>query len=97
MRFCPVPAERLVMRQTFVPVAFCLFLVWTMGITPAFAADEKKPKLELKDGDRVVFIGNTFIEREQQHGYIETALTIAHPDKHIIVPQPRLVGRQRMG
>ena len=30
---------------------------------------------ELRDGDRVVWLGGTFIERAQQYGYIELALT----------------------
>ena len=30
----------------------------------------------LRDGDRVVLIGNTFIEREGNYGHIETALTL---------------------
>ena len=38
---------------------------------------------ELVDGDRVVFLGNTFIEREQAYGYLETALTIRWPDRNI--------------
>jgi lysophospholipase L1-like esterase len=33
----------------------------------------------LADGDRVVLIGSTFIEREQSHGYWETALTRRFP------------------
>ena len=40
--------------------------------------------LEFKDGDRVVFLGNTLIEREQRYGYWEKALTLANPDKTII-------------
>ncbi len=40
-------------------------------------------RFELKDGDRVVFLGATFIEREQQHGYLELALTARWPDRHI--------------
>ncbi|MCH7728975.1 MAG: SGNH/GDSL hydrolase family protein, partial [Planctomycetes bacterium] len=37
----------------------------------------------LKDGDRVVFLGSTFIERMQVHGYLETLLTISHPQLDI--------------
>jgi lysophospholipase L1-like esterase len=37
----------------------------------------------LHDGDRVVFLGNALIEREQRYGYWETLLTILHPDKNI--------------
>jgi lysophospholipase L1-like esterase len=36
-----------------------------------------------RDGDRVVFLGSTIIEREQKYGYWETALTIANPKKNI--------------
>jgi lysophospholipase L1-like esterase len=39
--------------------------------------------LDLNDGDRVVWLGNTVIEREQRYGYWETALTLGHPDKNI--------------
>src|SRR5262245_32802563 len=38
---------------------------------------------ELKDGDRVVLVGNTLIEREQKYGYWEAALTSACPDRNI--------------
>ncbi len=40
--------------------------------------------LKLKDGDRVVLIGNTLIEREQRDGYWETALTSRYPDKNLV-------------
>jgi hypothetical protein len=39
--------------------------------------------LSLKDGDRIVWIGNTLVEREQRYGYWETALQAAVPDKAI--------------
>lgn len=35
------------------------------------------------DGDRIVWIGNTFVEREQRYGYWETALLAANPGKKI--------------
>src|SRR5881275_2473054 len=38
---------------------------------------------ELKDGDRVVVVGNTLIEREQRYGYWEAALTAAWPDRNV--------------
>jgi lysophospholipase L1-like esterase len=37
----------------------------------------------LADGDRVVFVGSTLIEREQRYGYWETMLTSHFPDKNI--------------
>src|SRR5947208_16760060 len=39
--------------------------------------------LELRDGDRVVLIGDTLIEREQTYGYIELALTTRYPDRNV--------------
>lgn len=38
---------------------------------------------ELKDGDKVVWLGSTLIEREQRYGYWETALTARWPDRNI--------------
>lgn len=43
----------------------------------------RSESLDLQDGDRVVFVGGTFIERMQQYGYLETLLTVGHPGKHI--------------
>jgi hypothetical protein len=42
-----------------------------------------QPPFELKDGDRVVFVGGTFMERESQFGYIETMLTTRFPDRNV--------------
>jgi lysophospholipase L1-like esterase len=39
----------------------------------------ESPKLELKDGDRIVWLGGTLVEREQKYGYWETALHAAFP------------------
>lgn len=38
---------------------------------------------ELRDGDRVLFIGDTFFEREVDYGHIETRLTAAFPDRNV--------------
>src|SRR5688572_15895014 len=38
---------------------------------------------ELRDGDRVVLIGDTFIEREQTYSYLETLVLLGAPDKKI--------------
>ncbi len=40
-------------------------------------------KLELLDGDRIVLLGGTLIEREPENGYWETLLTIRHPERNI--------------
>jgi lysophospholipase L1-like esterase len=49
----------------------------------ASARADDPPPFELLDGDRVVFVGNTFIERDQVYGYLETMLTARWPDRHI--------------
>lgn len=45
------------------------------------ARADDPPKLELKDGDRVVYLGNAFVERDQTYGYLETLLTAGFPDR----------------
>ncbi|HEY2785052.1 MAG TPA: SGNH/GDSL hydrolase family protein [Fimbriiglobus sp.] len=55
------------MTGLFVLFAICAFL----PLDP--------PKLGLKDGDRIVWLGGTLVEREQQYGYWETALHAAFP------------------
>jgi hypothetical protein len=42
------------------------------------------PKFELVDGDRVVFIGNAFVERDIHYNYLETLLTSQYSDRNII-------------
>jgi lysophospholipase L1-like esterase len=39
---------------------------------------------ELKDGDRVVFVGSTFIEREQRSGFWETVLTMDFSERNVV-------------
>ncbi|HEX4147052.1 MAG TPA: SGNH/GDSL hydrolase family protein [Pirellulales bacterium] len=42
-------------------------------------------KFELRDGDRVVLLGSTFIEREQKYGYFEAGLLSHFPGRKITV------------
>jgi lysophospholipase L1-like esterase len=51
------------------------FLLMALAPLGARAADA----FTLKDGDRVVLIGSTLVEREQRDGYWETALTERYP------------------
>lgn len=43
-----------------------------------------RPKFELHEGDRVVFLGDAFMEREQLESYIETMLTLRYPTNKVI-------------
>jgi lysophospholipase L1-like esterase len=40
--------------------------------------------LVLKDGDRIAFVGDTFVERDQRYGFLETILTLQNPDKALV-------------
>jgi len=58
----------------------------TVSLLLGIAADPEpagSSVFQLKDGDRVVFVGNTLIERAAQYGLIETLLTLTHPDAKI--------------
>jgi putative heme-binding domain-containing protein len=51
---------------------------------PASAPRPQSPRaFEFLDGDRVVLIGDTLIEREQLYGYVETRLLARYPDRKI--------------
>jgi lysophospholipase L1-like esterase len=39
----------------------------------------------LRDGDRVILLGDTFIEREGDRGFIEAALVATHPDAALTI------------
>lgn len=58
-------------------------------IALSVAAQDKQadaPKtFEFKDGDRIVLLGSTVIEREQRYGYLETMLSLALGDKNVTV------------
>jgi len=53
---------------------------WLLLASLAFA---KAEPFAFQDGDTVIFLGNTFIERAQQNGYIERELTMAAGDKKV--------------
>lgn len=68
--------------------AFIALLTAQPLLSPTGAAGSARqpgraPKLELKDGDRVVWLGGTLVEREQRYGYWEAALLAANADKNI--------------
>jgi lysophospholipase L1-like esterase len=63
--------------------------VWTLRIATALTALGLAPQLraadpfEFKDGDRVVLLGSTLIEREQKYGYWELMLTLKNKDRAV--------------
>ncbi|MDA1274986.1 MAG: HEAT repeat domain-containing protein [Verrucomicrobia bacterium] len=44
------------------------------------AADSQLAPFEFQDNDRVVLLGDTLVERAQQHGYIETKIQSRYPN-----------------
>lgn len=57
---------------------------WLGLVLACSAAAAGQATLDLKDGDRVAFVGGTFFEREAQYGYIETALVTRFPGCKIV-------------
>ncbi len=68
--------------KSFAPLSLFRFVVALSGLTGV--AGLPAAPFELRDGDRVLFIGDTFFEREVDYGHIETRLTAAFPDRDVI-------------
>lgn len=67
--------------RPFLALAVALF-----ATTPTAGAQTTSPRaFQFKDGDRVVVLGSTIVEREQRYGFLETALTLAVKEKRISV------------
>ena len=60
---------------------FALFGVAALLLTASTSAAANP--FELRDGDRVVLLGDGLIEREQRAGYVETMLTTAWPNRNV--------------
>lgn len=64
--------------------AFVALYAWVLCTAPLAAQETNTAEvLSLRDGDRVVFLGNTFFERALDHGYLETSLSLRWPEKRI--------------
>ncbi|HEV3028796.1 MAG TPA: SGNH/GDSL hydrolase family protein, partial [Planctomycetota bacterium] len=55
-------------------LAYLSVLLLSAGATRPF---------ELVDGDRVIFVGNTFFERDLHYNHLETALTARWPERNV--------------
>ena len=64
--------------RSFLRSAFFVLLALSAAraATPA-------PRFELRDGDRVVLLGDTLVEREQSYGWIELMLTARAADRSV--------------
>src|SRR3954462_3326132 len=60
-------------------------LFWFLGLLTATAleAAETPGPFTLREGDRVVFVGDGFVEAEQDHGWMEVMLTTRFADRNV--------------
>ncbi|MGC3968510.1 MAG: hypothetical protein QM775_14365 [Pirellulales bacterium] len=54
-----------------------------LGLLLAAPTLDAAENFELRDGDRVVLLGNTLIERETQEGFWELMFTLAWPERNV--------------
>ena len=59
-----------------------LGMVWVMLTSVELPGKQPTP-FELRDGDRVSFLGNSFFERARHHGHLETSLALCWPKRKI--------------
>lgn len=59
---------------------FCL-----LALIFGFASLRAAEPFEIKDGDRVLFLGDTLLEREGTYGYLERRMDEQFPDRHFTV------------
>src|SRR3989442_3350420 len=61
-----------------------ILVAFLLGVfLPGFASVALGANFEFQDGDRVVLVGDTLIEREQLYGYIEQRLTVEFPNRNV--------------
>src|SRR5262245_44677326 len=58
-------------------------LLMACGLAATRSIPSAAAEFELKEGDKVVLLGSTLIEREQRYGYWEAALTARYPDRNV--------------
>lgn len=68
--------KNLNMRKTFLLLCFIFLRAL------AFA---QSGRFEIHDNDRIALVGDTFVEREQQYGWLETSLYSRFSDRHFTV------------
>jgi len=59
----------------------CGLLLIAQSTTRDARSEEFPSPWVLQNGDRVVLVGDTLVERDQRYGYLETMLTLANPDR----------------
>ena len=82
--------------KKFCIVSAAWFFALPLLISTAFAASPTNA-FELRNGDRVLFMGDTFFEREGDYGHIETRLTAAFPERNVTFRNLSWAGDTPMG
>ncbi len=67
-------------RPSQISIAMKSIILLLAFVTAAFAAP-----FEIKEGDRVLLLGDTLLEREGTFGYLETRMQEQFPDRHFTV------------
>jgi lysophospholipase L1-like esterase len=73
-----------IIRSFLVRMCFSCVAGLLMLFAPREAQADQPPRFELKDGDRIILVGDTLIERDQRYGYLETLISISNPDKNLV-------------
>jgi len=74
------------MRKVSATIGLVLFLFISIVYKPTEAQSQPAVSVgsfDLKNGDRVVFLGNSLFENDFQYGYLELALTTRFPDRNV--------------
>jgi putative heme-binding domain-containing protein len=61
------------------------FVFWLLLVSLPAEMARAHPEFKLEEGDRIVLVGDTIIEREQESGWLETEMAAAFPDRHFVV------------
>ncbi len=73
-------------RSALPPIAGLLHALTLALVLGAFSGCSRQPDapaFSLQDGDRVVYLGDTLIEREQTHGWLDVMFASRFPDHNV--------------
>ncbi|NNF42872.1 MAG: c-type cytochrome [Phycisphaerales bacterium] len=68
-----------------VPRRLGLLLLGVVTGSASPALGQPTPRMELRSGDRIIVVGNTFAERVASSGYFEAMVHAAHPERRVAV------------
>ncbi len=69
----------------FLSIIVFLCGLLALGLSGPNSASAQTAGFELRDGDRVLLLGSTLIEREQSYGYWEAMLTARNANKNLVI------------